>query len=135
MSAPIQATVHAPTAPLWQRVMSYGIGWLFIAAGLVALNSFPFANALLGIGAWTLLIAPFFLRRRNAKSARITVLPGRVVIRAPRSFPRTVPTRALRGASVSRAGERFVLWLQEKSSDAPISIELTSEPALKEIRK
>jgi hypothetical protein len=135
MSAPIQARVHAPTAPLWQRVTAYSIGWAFILAGLVALNSFPIANALLGLGAWIVVIAPFFMRHRNAKSALIYVSPGQIKIRAPRSFPRTIMTRSLRGAALVRAENKFALWLAENSSpNTPITVE-ADERGIKEIRK
>lgn len=140
MSLPIEARVHAPTAPLWQRTTAYVVGWAFIASGLVALDSFPIADALLAMGASILFGASIFLNRQNAKSARIYLTSGRMVIRSSRSLPRVVTTRALRGAVVSRfdtgADERFVLTLAEKHSlRSPISIELTTERAAKDIRK
>jgi hypothetical protein len=135
MSAPIQARVHAPTAPLWQRVTAYSTGWLFIVAGLVALNSFPIANALLGIGAWIVGMSPFFMRNRNAKSALIYASPGQIEIRAPRSFPRRLMTRSLRGAALEQAEDKTTLWLAESSSpNTPITIEV-DERGMKDIRK
>jgi hypothetical protein len=136
MSASIKARVHAPTAPLWQRAATYAVGSAFIVAGLVALNSFPIADTLLGIGAWILLAAPFFLHRQNAKSAQISVVPGRIEIRSPHFSKRTVTTRELSGALVADDGTRFVLTLAERSAPrAPVSIELGDERSLKEIRK
>ena len=135
MSAPIQARVHAPTAPLWQRVTAYSIAWSFIFLGLLLLNSFPIANTLLGIGAWIVVMAPFFVRHRNAKSAWISVSPGRIHIRAPRSFPRTIITRSLRGAAVVQARNKSTLWLAEAASpNTPITID-ADERGMKDIRK
>jgi hypothetical protein len=135
MSAPIQATVHAPTAPLWQRVVAYGLGWLLIFAGLIALNSFPIANTLLGMGAWIVVMAPFLMRRRNTKSAQIYVSPGQIYIRASRSFPRTIMTRSLRGAALEQTKGKTTLWLAESFSlNTPITIE-SDERGLKDMRK
>jgi hypothetical protein len=136
MSAPIiQAKVHAPTAPVWQRVTAYSIGWSFILMGLVALNSFPIADTLLGTGAWIVVMSPFLMRHRNAKSAQIQAYPGRIEIRAPRSFPRTILTRSLRGAAIEHAKGKNILWLAEASSpNTPITVE-ADERGLRDIRK
>jgi hypothetical protein len=135
MMPPIEARVHAPTAPLWQRVLAYGLGWLFILAGLVALNSFPIADALLGIGAWIVVMSPFLMRHRSAKSSQIHVSPGEIEIRAPRSFPRTIATRSLRGAALDNSNNKNILWLAESSSpNTPITIE-ADERGIKYIRK
>jgi hypothetical protein len=135
MTTPFEARVHAPTAPLWQRVLAYGLGWLLILAGLVALNSFPVADTLLGIGAWIVVMSPFLMRHRNAKSSQIHVSPGKIEIRAARSFPRTILTRSLRGAAIEHAKDKNILWLAESSSpNTPITIE-ADERGLKDIRK
>jgi hypothetical protein len=90
---------------------------------------------LLGLGAWLVVMTPFLMRRRNAKSARISVFPGGIEICAPRSFPRTILPRSLRGASLVRGKDKNTLWLAEAFSlNTPITIE-ADERGMKEIRK
>lgn len=130
----IEARVHAPTASFAERIGVYGLAGAVFGLGLVAANTFPFADKLLIAGLWIWLVSPLLLRRPRGTLAHIECGGGEIYIRPDRMPPRTVKTGKLAGASVVRNGDGAVVTLSERGSRSPIAIEVKSADAANELR-